>query len=45
MDGITIHHIADGKIMDSYASADNLGLMQQLGVAPAFGPPKSASAG
>jgi steroid delta-isomerase-like uncharacterized protein len=45
VDGITIHHIADGKIMDSYASADYLGLMQQLGVASAFGPPKGASAG
>jgi len=30
--------------MDSYANADYLGLMQQLGVAPAFGPPKSAAA-
>lgn len=44
VEGITIHHIADGKIMDSYANADYLGLMQQLGVAPAFGPLKSASA-
>jgi steroid delta-isomerase-like uncharacterized protein len=44
VEGITIHHIADGKIMDSYANADYLGLMQQLGVAPAFGPPKSAAA-
>jgi steroid delta-isomerase-like uncharacterized protein len=44
IEGITIHHIADGKIMDSYANADYLGLMQQLGVAPAFGPPKSAAA-
>jgi steroid delta-isomerase-like uncharacterized protein len=45
VDGITINHVADGKIMDSYVSWDALGLMQQLGVAPAFGPPKSASAG
>ncbi len=44
MEGITINHIVDGKIMDSYISADYLGLMQQLGVAPAFGPPKSAAA-
>jgi len=44
IEGITINHIADGKIMDSYISADFLGLMQQLGVAPAFGPPKGASA-
>jgi steroid delta-isomerase-like uncharacterized protein len=45
LEGITINHIANGKIMDSYVSADYLGLMQQLGVAPAFGPPKGASAG
>jgi steroid delta-isomerase-like uncharacterized protein len=44
IEGITINHIVDGKIMDSYISADYLGLMQQLGVAPAFGPPKSAAA-
>jgi steroid delta-isomerase-like uncharacterized protein len=45
IEGITIHHIADGKIMDSYISVDYLGLMQQLGVAPAFGPSKGAAAG
>ena len=45
VEGITINHIADGKIMDSYVSWDALGLMQQLGVAPAFGPPRGASAG
>jgi steroid delta-isomerase-like uncharacterized protein len=44
IEGITINHIVDGKIMDSYISADYLGLMQELGVAPAFGPPKSAAA-
>jgi steroid delta-isomerase-like uncharacterized protein len=44
VEGITINHIADGKIMDSYISVDYLGLMQQLGVAPAFGPSKGASA-
>jgi steroid delta-isomerase-like uncharacterized protein len=44
MEGITINHIVDGKIMDSYISADYLGLMQELGVAPAFGTPKSAAA-
>jgi steroid delta-isomerase-like uncharacterized protein len=42
--GITINHIANGKIMDSDISLDYLGLMQQLGVAPAFGPPKGATA-
>jgi steroid delta-isomerase-like uncharacterized protein len=44
IEGITINHIADGKIMDSYISADYLGLMQQLGIAPAFGQPKGATA-
>jgi steroid delta-isomerase-like uncharacterized protein len=44
VDGITIHHIAGGKIMDSYVSLDMWGLMQQLGVAPAFEPPKGATA-
>jgi steroid delta-isomerase-like uncharacterized protein len=44
VDGITIHHIADGKIMDSYSNWDVLGMMQQLGVVPALGPSKSASA-
>jgi steroid delta-isomerase-like uncharacterized protein len=31
MDGITIHHIANGKIRDSYTNYDLLGLMHQLG--------------
>jgi steroid delta-isomerase-like uncharacterized protein len=43
-DGITIHHIAGGKIMDSYTNWDVLGMMQQLGVVSALGLPKSASA-
>lgn len=34
VDGITIHHIAAGKIMDSYSNWDALGMMQQLGVVP-----------
>ncbi len=45
VEGITINHIADGKIMDSYVSWDALGLLQQLGAAPALGPLKGASAG
>jgi steroid delta-isomerase-like uncharacterized protein len=45
IEGITINHIADGKIMDSYVNWDALSLLQQFGVAPAFGPPKGASAG
>ncbi len=43
MDGMTIHHIANGKIIDSYISSDALGLMRQMGVVPALHPPKSAA--
>ena len=35
--GITIHHIVDGKILDSYVSWDALGLMRQLGHVPPLG--------
>lgn len=35
VDGITIHHVTKGKIMDSYVSMDMLGMMQQLGAIPA----------
>ena len=35
LEGITIHHITNGKILDSYARWDALGLMLQLG----FGSP------
>jgi len=31
VDGITINHIAHGKIIDSYVTWDGLGFMQQLG--------------
>jgi len=34
VEGITIHHITNGKILDSYARWDALGLMRQLGQAP-----------
>lgn len=34
VEGITIHQIANGKILDSYISWDALGLMRQLGEAP-----------
>jgi anti-anti-sigma factor len=37
VEGITINQIANGKILDSYASWDALGLMRQLGHAPALG--------
>ena len=44
VDGITIMHIVNGKIMDSYANWDALGMMQQFGVVPALGQPKGATA-
>jgi steroid delta-isomerase-like uncharacterized protein len=44
VDGITIHHIAKGKIMDSYSNWDALGMMQQIGAVPALGRTKSLSA-
>jgi steroid delta-isomerase-like uncharacterized protein len=44
VEGITIHHIANGKIMDSYSNWDALGMMQQLGVVPALGQAKSLTA-
>jgi steroid delta-isomerase-like uncharacterized protein len=44
VEGITINHIVDGKIMDSYISWDTFGMMQQLGVVPALGQSKSFTA-
>jgi steroid delta-isomerase-like uncharacterized protein len=44
VDGITVNHLADGKIMDSYVSWDALGVFQQLG-APPMGQAKDAAAG
>lgn len=44
VDGITIHEIANGKIMDSYVNWDMWGLMQQLGAVATPGKPQSASA-
>jgi steroid delta-isomerase-like uncharacterized protein len=44
VEGITINHIVDGKIMDSYISWDTFGMMQQLGAVPALGQTKSFSA-
>jgi steroid delta-isomerase-like uncharacterized protein len=34
VEGITIHYIKNGKILDSYVRWDALGLMRQLGHAP-----------
>ena len=44
IEGVTIHEIANGKIMDSYVNWDTWGLMQQLGVVSAPRKPQSASA-
>ena len=44
VDGMTIHHIAKGKIIDSYSNWDALGMMQQLGAVPALGQAKSLTA-
>jgi steroid delta-isomerase-like uncharacterized protein len=30
-DGVTIHHVANGKVIDSFANWDALGVMKQLG--------------
>jgi steroid delta-isomerase-like uncharacterized protein len=35
--GIEVFRIADGKIMEIWASMDNLGMLQQLGVIPPLG--------
>ena len=35
--GIEVFRIADGKIVELWASMDNLGMMQQLGVLPPMG--------
>jgi steroid delta-isomerase-like uncharacterized protein len=35
--GITIHRVANGKIVESWTQADMLGMMQQLGLVPAPG--------
>jgi steroid delta-isomerase-like uncharacterized protein len=34
VEGITIHQVENGKILDSFASWDRLGMMRQLGVEP-----------
>jgi steroid delta-isomerase-like uncharacterized protein len=43
IEGITIHYLANGKIIDSHTSWDALGLMRQLGVLPALAKPKGAA--
>ncbi|MGB2622902.1 MAG: ester cyclase [Candidatus Acidiferrum sp.] len=44
VEGVTINHIAKGKIVDSYVTLDYLGMLEQLGAAPAFGQGKGAVA-
>jgi len=44
VEGMTIHHLADGKIMDSYTNWDALGMMKQLGAFPTVGEPQRAAA-
>jgi steroid delta-isomerase-like uncharacterized protein len=43
VEGITIHYLANGKIIDSNTSWDALGLMRQLGVFPDLAKPKGAA--
>jgi steroid delta-isomerase-like uncharacterized protein len=43
VEGITIHYLANGKIIDSNISWDALGLMRQLGVFPVLAQPKGAA--
>ena len=44
VEGITINHVAAGRIMDSIVNYDALGMMQQLGVVPRLGKSKRAAA-
>ncbi|SRR5258708_24865183 len=44
VEGMTVHNVAHGKIMDSCTNWDALGMMQQLGVVPALGQEKSVTA-
>ena len=37
VDGIWLHRIADGKIVESWNCWDTLGMLQQLGVVPVLG--------
>jgi len=43
VEGITIHYLRDGKILDSNARWDALGLLRQLGALPPLGQRKEAS--
>ena len=37
LSGTTVHHIADGKIEETWLTVDNLDLLQQLGAIPRAG--------
>jgi predicted ester cyclase len=37
LSGTTIHHMADGKIKETWLTVDNLDLLQQLGAIPRGG--------
>jgi hypothetical protein len=37
MTAITIHRIADGKLVEKWSEKDVLGFLQQIGVAPHLG--------
>jgi predicted ester cyclase len=43
IEGITISRHANGKLVESRVNWDALGMMQQLGVAPAIGQAKGAA--
>jgi predicted ester cyclase len=38
MSGIAIHRIADGRLVEHWSQIDLVGLLQRLGVVPAFAP-------
>jgi steroid delta-isomerase-like uncharacterized protein len=44
VDGVTIHIVTNGKIMDSYVNLNLWDVMQQLGATKASGQPQRASA-
>lgn len=44
VEGITINHIQNGKILDQQVSWDALGMMQQLGVVPLTGEARGRAA-
>jgi steroid delta-isomerase-like uncharacterized protein len=43
MEGITIHYMRNGKILDSNARWDTVGLLRQLGALPAIGRSREAA--